>query len=101
MNYSSKYFLSFIILFLSIAYSCSKKSDCTAGSGGAVTIAAFPQHHGKPIYNNAKAGYPDSAYVKFSPGSNFTATNNPADYDLIFTGDSGEDHVHLTNLKCG
>lgn len=86
------------ILFLA---SCKKDNPCTAGSGGAVTIAAFPQHHGKPIYNNAKPDYPDSAFVKFSPSENFITTTNPADYDLVFVGDSGEDHIHLMNLKCG
>jgi len=101
MNLSTKNLFFLTISFLLFSFSCSKKDDCVAGAGGAVTIAAFPQHHGKPIYNDAKPGYPDSAFVKFSPSSNFVITSNPADYDLIFTGDSGEDHVHIQNLKCG
>ncbi len=86
---------------LLINISCSKNEKCTAGSDGAVTIAAFPQHHGVSIYNDAKPGVIDSAFIKFSPADNFSPTANPADYDLVFTGDSGENHVHITNLKCG
>jgi len=101
MNNHAKYFTILLVSFLALSVSCGKNNDCVAGGGGAVTIAAFPQHHGKPIINNAKPGYSDSAFVKFSPGSNFSPTANPADYDLVFEGDSGEDHVHITNLKCG
>jgi hypothetical protein len=77
--------------------SCKDENNCKAGTGGNVTIVAFPQHHGKTIYN--QGNYPDTAYVKFntqeSPGL------SPTDYDMIAVGDSGEDHVHIEGLKCG
>jgi len=75
--------------------SCKKK--CSAGTGGGLTIVAFPQHHGRSIPN--QTGYPDTVFLKFntqnSPGS------NPSNYDKYFVGEPGEDHVHLTGLQCG
>jgi len=77
--------------------SCGKKDECVAGTGGAVTIAAFPQHHLLPIESHAN--YLDTAYVKFNtqefPG------DDPSKYDLVIAGEVGEDHVHIENLKCG
>ena len=111
------------ILLLSLAVcvfvlpSCKKKKGCTdsvsinydseaeeddgscvyAGEGGNTTIVAKPEHHGTPIAS--VFGHHDSAFVKFNtltfPGS------NPSNYDLVLVGDSGEDHVHLENLKVG
>ena len=101
MNLLSKNLFFLSSVFILLTFACNKNDDCVAGSGGGVTIAAFPQHHGKPIYSNAKPGYPDSAFVKFSPPSNFIVTSNPADYDLVIAGEEGEDHVHIQNLKCG
>lgn len=89
--------LLIITLMIFLSASCDKKEDCVAGTGGAVTIAAFPQHHGKTIYS--QANYPDSAYLKFNT-QNFPGTD-PADYDLVIAGEEGEDHVHIENLKCG
>lgn len=93
----------FLILFsgLLLAASCKKEDDCVAGTGGSVTIAAFPEHHGTAIISHAKPGYPDSAFLKFSPPSNFSPTSNPADYDLVLAASEGEDHVHVDGLKCG
>jgi hypothetical protein len=84
-----------LLLFTSI--SCDKKEDCVAGTGGNVTIAAFPKHHGEVIYS--QANYPDTAYLKFNtqdfPGE------SPLDYDLVVVAEEGEDHVHISGLKCG
>ncbi|MEO8146869.1 MAG: hypothetical protein ABI723_04480 [Bacteroidia bacterium] len=94
MNYSTVVLTTIIALSFT---SCKKKNDCKAGTGGNVTIVALPQHHGKTIYN--QGNYPDTAYVKFDtqdfPGADVSK------YDAIFVGDSGEDHVHIENLKCG
>lgn len=72
--------------------SCKKDEGCDAGTGGNVTVVAFPQHHGKDAR-------PYSAWVKFNtqdaPG--ITA----ADYDLIELADTTENHIELENLKCG
>ena len=70
---------------------------CDAGDGGAVTIAAFPQHHNKPIFS--QANYLDSAFIKFNT-QDFPGTS-PSDYDLVLAGEEGEDHVHIEGLKCG
>ena len=68
-----------------------------AGTGGNTTVVAFALHHGDTIFN--QASYPDSAFIKFNatefPGS------LPGNYDLVLVGDSGEDHVHIENLKRG
>ena len=91
-----------VITILSTSnFSCKDKCKDVAGTGGSFTIAAFPKHHSVPIISESKPGYPDSAFVKFSPPGDFVTTSNPADYDLMLVGDSGEDHVHLENLKCG
>ena len=111
--------LFILMLFTFLITSCGKKKGCTntiatnfdssaeeddgscqvAGLGGATTIVAFPQHHGKPIYNlDSIYNYPDTAYVKFN------AQDQPANlnsYDAIFTGTPGENHVHLEGLKPG
>lgn len=88
---------SLVLSSMVLHYSCKKEDECVAGTGGAVTIAAFPQHHEKPIISHAN--YPDTAYVKFNtqeyPGP------NASDYDLVIAGEEGEDHVHIPNLKCG
>ncbi len=89
-----KIFLSLtVIIALSILFSsCSKESKCTGGSGGTLTIVAFPKHHGadtKPLW----------AYVKFNT-KEFPGTN-PSNYDLQVAGDTSENHIELENLKCG
>src|SRR5438105_7888683 len=88
------------ILSMSI-FSCKDKCKDVAGTGGSFTIVAFPKHHSVPIISESLPGYPDSAFVKFSPASDFVTTTNPADYNLVLVADSGEDHVHIENLKCG
>lgn len=91
--------ITFIMLLIA-AFSlcaCKKDVDCSAGKGGSLTIVAFPQHHGKPIYN--LPNYFDTIYVKFNtkeaPGI------SPSNYDTYFVGQAGEDHVHMEGLKCG
>jgi hypothetical protein len=89
--------LAAISLFTLFAYSCKKKDNCKGGTGGNLTIVAFPQHHGKTIQN--LPAYLDTVYIKYnaqdSPGADLSS------YDDYFVGEAGEDHVHLTGLKCG
>lgn len=93
------------LLALSLSWvSCKKKDEtpppvpsCVAGTGGNVTLVAFPQHHGKAILS--RKDYLDSAFVKFNT-QDPTGTK-PSDFDAIFVGEEGEDHVHLKGLKCG
>lgn len=71
--------------------------DCEAGDGGSLTIVATLKHHTMVIPNQTT--YSDSVFVKFNadelPGT------QASDYDKIFVGEAGEDHVHLAGLKCG
>jgi hypothetical protein len=94
----NKLTLTAAVLLAATVLSCNRKDDndsCVAGTGGNLTVVAFPQHHTKPIFN--KADYPDTVFVKFS------TQDAPANdvYDTFFVGEAGEDHVHLTGLKCG
>lgn len=88
-----------LLLLLSLAtigaVSCKKKSQCSGGSGGSLTLVLFPQHHGKAIIS--QAGYRDTAYIKYN------AVDAPASgtYDQVLVGEEGEEHVHVTGLKCG
>lgn len=80
--------------------SCNKKDDnptCTAGSGGNVSIVVFAKHAGNTIINTEQ--HPDTAYVKY--GATTSPGTNPALYDTYYVSEEGEDHIHLTNLKCG
>lgn len=84
--------IGFLAITLLAVTSCKK-----AGTDGATTIVVFPQHHGRAIPNHQ--GYPDSVYVKFN------ATDLPSDpthnYDAVFVGEIGEDHVHCDSLHTG
>ena len=86
-----------ISTFCAVLYTSCNKDKCTAGTGGNVTIVAYPQHHTKPIIN--KSWYVDTVYIKYntlnSPGAGLTS------YDSYVAGEAGEDHVHLENLRCG
>lgn len=73
-------------------FSCKDEDSCTAGTGGQLTITAFPKHHGadtKPLW----------AYVKFNT-QDFPGTN-PASYDLTIAGDTTENHIEIENVTCG
>jgi hypothetical protein len=76
---------------------CKKDDKCSAGTGGNLTMVVYPEHHGAAIINHAE--YPDTVMVKFNtqefPGA------NPALYDLVISGEAGEDHVHVEGLTCG
>lgn len=72
--------------------SCKKDDKCDAGTGGNVTIVAFPKHHGKEVR-------PYSAWVKFN--TNDSPGNSASNYDLIIDADTTENHIEIENLKCG
>ena len=80
-------------LLITAFTSCKEEKDeCTAGTGGSVTLVAFPQHHGADVR-------PYNVYVKYntqnSPGT------DPANYDLTIAADTTENHIEIENLKCG
>ena len=76
-----------------IVLSCNKEDEkCVAGSGGNITLVLFPKHHNKSVR-------PYSAWVKYNT-QNAPGTT-AADYDLVVSADTTEDHIHLANMKCG
>lgn len=86
----------------SVNYNSDAEEDdgsCTyvAGTGGNVTLVAFPQHHGAPIMGDSS--HVDSAFVKFNT-SNAPGINS-SNYDLVIAGEVGETHVHIPGLKRG
>jgi hypothetical protein len=89
-----KYFKTIGIFTLSIfAFSACKR----AGTNGDATLVVFPQHHGRTIPNHA--GYPDSVYVKFNAKD--LPENPTQNFDVVFVGEVGEDHVHCEGLHTG
>lgn len=84
--------LAVAVIITAITISSCNKDKCTGGSGGSLTIVAFPKHHGadtKPLW----------AFVKFNtkdfPGA------SPSSYDLQIAGDTTENHIEIENVKCG
>jgi hypothetical protein len=92
MKITSKFVGVIVLTTLLSTQSCKKEDKCTAGTGGSLTIVAFPQHHGAEVR-------PYAAYLKFNtpeyPGA------NASDYDLQIQADTTENHIELENLKCG
>ena len=92
MNHNIK--LLAILAFAALLPSCKTDDTavCPSGSGGNLTIAAFPKYAGRSVMAYA-------AWVKYNtreqPG------NASENYDLIVPANAGEDHVHIKNLKCG
>ena len=82
-----------IILFIS---SCKKDPSCEAGTGGSLTLVAKLKHHGAVIPNDS--AQPDTVWIKFNTQD---WSGAPSGYDARFVGEEGEDHVHISGLKCG
>lgn len=78
--------------------SCKEDDEaaCIGGDGGQLTIVATLEHHGDVIPNSP--GYPDTVWVKYNTQE---WSNAPLGYDKQVIGEEGEDHVHITGLKCG
>lgn len=97
MKKNTAYTIGLLLTFSAITTSCKKKDNCEAGTGGELTVVAYLKHHGRIIPN--QPGHPDTVWVKFNtqnaPGSGVS------NYDKLFVGEEGEDHVHLSGLKCG
>ena len=87
-----KKIISIIAVAVFLFAGCAKE-----GLGGDATLAVFPQHHGAAIYSTAT--YKDSVFIKFN------AKEIPADpthdYDALFVGEVGENHIHCEELKWG
>ena len=79
--------------------SCKKEENpvCEAGTGGNVQIATFAIHNGDTLINSAQ--HPDTAFILY--GSKTSPGTDPAAYNDYFVSEAGEDHIHMTNLKCG
>jgi hypothetical protein len=88
------------ICFLLMPLSCIGIISCKkAGLGGDNTVVVYPQHHGRSIFSHTIPNYRDTVYVKFNatelPGT------RPKDFDKIFIGELGEEHVHVHGLQIG
>lgn len=83
--------ISTAVIFFS---ACKKKEEnkCTGGSGGSLTIVAFPKHHG--AYTQARW-----VYVKYNT-LRFQGIN-ASDYDLQIEADSSANYIKIENVKCG
>jgi len=91
-----------VISVTAVMISCKKDVDlpidtCVAGTGGEVMLVLQPEHHGVAI--PSIPGYPDSAFIKFNV--NEFPGDNPDLYDLVVTGNEGDNYVVVTGLKCG
>jgi hypothetical protein len=76
-----------VLIVAFFVVSCKKN-----GTGGDVTIVAFPEHHGQAIKGS-------TAYVKFKAKE---APSSPTtDYNLKIQGEEDENHVHIENLLRG
>lgn len=89
-----KTFLSIAAAAVAITFASSCKK---AGTGGDATLVVFAKHHGVVIPN--QANYPDSVFVKFNTEE--LPSNPTTNYDALFVGEAGEDHIHCENLKTG
>jgi len=74
-----------------------KEDPCESGTGGAVDLMLFPQHHGEAI--PGIPNYVDSTFIKFN--SREFPGDNPSKYDMVVTGQVGADSVLVQGLKCG
>ena len=84
--------LGFFALCILALSSCKK-----AGTDGDATVVVFAKHHGVIIPNDSL--HPDSVFVFFNEKDLPTdPTNN---YDALFVGEAGEDHVHCEHLHTG
>ncbi len=67
------------------------------GQGGNAEFDIYPQFNGHAVWNTDV--YPDTALIKFnaiaSPGT------NPALYDMVISGNLGENHLHAFDMKKG
>ncbi|MBK8847829.1 MAG: hypothetical protein IPO27_15310 [Bacteroidetes bacterium] len=93
--------LTFILLTMTVYNACKPKEDCEAGGDGALTLMVKLQHHGVTIYNQPT--YKDTVYFVFNTQEAPALNSNliPVRYDKMIVGTGTEDHVHVTNMKCG
>jgi hypothetical protein len=94
--------LGLVLITFFIVQACKKtetkkEESCIGGSGGNLTLVVYPQHHGKEL--KSSVNYRDTVYIKYN-ATNFPG-KSPSSYDKVIAGDSGENHVHISGLKCG
>lgn len=85
-------YLAIIASITMLFSSCAKE-----GLDGDAVLAVKPSHHGQPI--PSLAAYPDSVFVKF--GAKDVPADPTHDYDALFVGTVGEDHIHCAGFKWG
>ncbi|MDQ3111395.1 MAG: hypothetical protein M3R17_16030 [Bacteroidota bacterium] len=84
--------IGFLAICLFAVSACKK-----AGTDGDATLVVMAKHHGTMIPNHV--GYPDTVYVKFNAKD--LPSDPTHDYDALFVGEAGEDHVHCAGLHTG
>ena len=84
--------IGFLAICLFAISSCKR-----AGVDGDAILVITPKHHGTIIINHNT--YPDSVYVKFNAKD--LPSDPTHDYDALFVGEVGEDHVHCEGLHTG
>jgi len=96
---SKSIFQVFIIMAIGLFASCKPNDKvpdptivCEAGEGGNINIVAFPKHHSQSVR-------PYEAWIKYNTQDVPGPTS--ASYDLIRSADTTQDHILLSNLKCG
>jgi hypothetical protein len=87
-----KHILTVIAISTLLLAGCAKE-----GLDGNATLVIKPQHHGDAIISTA--AYADSVYIKF--GVTEVPADPTHDYDAVFAGEVGEDHLHVENVKWG
>lgn len=83
---------AFLAISLFAITSCKK-----AGTNGDATLVVFAKHHGTIIPNQAL--YRDSVFVTFNEKD--LPSDPTHNYDALFVGEAGEDHIHCEGLHTG
>lgn len=87
-----KNLVSILLLVTFLFTSCAKE-----GLGGDATLSVFPVHHTTAIVSTG--AYLDSVFIKFNTEE--IPADPIHDYDALFVGEVGKEHVHCAGLKWG
>ncbi len=87
-----KKFILPVALIVLFAAGCAKE-----GLDGDAILVIKPAHHGTPIVSTG--AYRDSVFIKFNTQD--MPSDPTHDYDALFVGEVGEDHIHIENVKWG
>jgi hypothetical protein len=89
-----------LLLTAIIALSCKKKTEgyvCEAGPTGETNLVVYAVHGTDTLRNFAN--HQVSAMIKY--GDSTSPGTHPSNYDAVYIGEDGEDHIHIPHLNCG